>query len=313
MFKKIILLIFVILFSNVVNAACSFVEGGLTQASANIGDVEVQRDTPVGTVLKTITVNFPAVGVICDAGTEGRFTPKTFTTPSALDNVFDTNIPGVGIRQILYYGTVPFEHYTSSNIGYQRIEWVKIELVKTGTAAVSGYLTQGPIFDWSVGEGEGAAATFPVVRINLTSGYIGTKACSIQSGGTLSFPIGNVPAEQFRQIGTVSNETVKADISLSCNNNTNVNVTLNGEQNPETSDASVLALSGQGSESVAKGIGVQLLYNGAPLKLNEMLKFETTESNAIVTYPLTARYIQTEDKIKAGSANATATLNLTYQ
>jgi type 1 fimbria pilin len=100
---------------------------------------------------------------------------------------------------------------------------------------------------------------------------------------------------------------------LSCNNNTNVNVTLNGEQNPETSDASVLALSGQGSESVAKGIGVQLLYNGAPLKLNEMFKFETTESNAIVTYPLTARYIQTEDKIKAGSANATATLNLTYQ
>jgi type 1 fimbria pilin len=311
-FKHFILLIFILLFSNVVNAACSFAEGGLTQASASIGDVEVQRDTPVGTVLKTVTVNFPYVGVACDDGTEGRFVVKTFTTPSALDKVFDTNIPGIGIRQSVYYGTAPFETY-SNNSTYMRIEWVKIELVKTGTAEVSGYLTQGPIFDWSIGDGEGAAATFPVVRINLVSGYIGTKACSIQSGGTLSFPIGNVPAEQFRQIGTVSNETVKADLSLSCNNNTNVNVTLNGEQNPETSDASVLALSGQGSESVAKGIGVQLLYNGAPLKLNEMLKFETTESNAIVTYPLTARYIQTEDKIKAGSANATATLNLTYQ
>lgn len=312
MLKKIFLLIFVILFSNVVNAECHFYQGGFTQASASIGDVEVQRDTPVGTVLKTITVNFPKVQVMCDTGIEGRFTVKTFTTPSALDKVFDTNIPGVGIRQSVYYGTAPFELYTASP-GLQNIEWVKIELVKTGTAAVSGALTPGPIFDWSIGDGEGAAAVVPVVRINLVSGYIGTKACSIQSGGTLSFPIGNVSAEQFRQIGTVSNETVKADLSLSCNSNTNVNVTLNGEQNPETSDTSVLALTGQGSENVAKGIGVQLLYSGAPLKLNEMLKLETTASDEIVTYPLTARYIQTEDKIKAGSANTTATLNLTYQ
>jgi type 1 fimbria pilin len=31
------------------------------------------------------------------------------------------------------------------------------------------------------------------------------------------------------------------------------------------------------------------------------------------TFPITARYIQTKDKVTAGSANATATLNITYQ
>lgn len=193
-----------------------------------------------------------------------------------------------------------------------RIEWVKIELVKTSASSGTGYLTQGIIFDWSVGEGQGAPATQPVVNIKLASGYISTNPCVLESRN-LSFAIGNVPAEQFRQIGTVSNETVKADLSLSCDKNINVDVTLNGVQNSETSDASVLTLMNPGSEGVAKGIGVQLLYNGAPLKLNERLEMEATQSNGVVTYPLTARYIQTQDKIKAGTANAGATLNVTYQ
>lgn len=311
MLKKIILLIFVILFSNVVNATCRFAEGTFTQASASLGDVAVDRDTPVGTVLKTVTVNFPYVGVQCDGGTEGRFEVKTFTTPSALDKVFDTNIPGIGIRESVYYGTAPFETY-SPNSTYMRIEWVKIELVKTSASSVAGYLTQGTIFDWSVGEGQGAPATQPVVNIKLASGYISINPCVLESRN-LSFAIGNVPAEQFRQIGTVSNETVKADLSLSCDKNINVDVTLNGVQNSETSDASVLTLANPGSEGVAKGIGVQLLYNGAPLKLNERLEMEATQSNGVVTYPITARYIQTQDKIEAGKANAAATLNVTYQ
>ncbi|MDU7775121.1 MAG: fimbrial protein, partial [Citrobacter sp.] len=92
----------------------------------------------------------------------------------------------------------------------------------------------------------------------------------------------------------------------------NINVTLTGTQNPDTTDDSVLELSNQGDDKVAAGIGVQLLYNDTPLELNKMLNLKRSAGGQ-EPFPITARYIQTKDKVRAGQANATATLNLTYQ
>ena len=56
----------------------------------------------------------------------------------------------------------------------------------------------------------------------------------------------------------------------------------------------------------------ELLYNGAPLAINSPLLLKRS-SGGQETLPLTARYYQTLTSVESGSANATATLNLTYQ
>ncbi|HDC4774722.1 TPA: fimbrial protein, partial [Enterobacter cloacae] len=56
----------------------------------------------------------------------------------------------------------------------------------------------------------------------------------------------------------------------------------------------------------------QLLYNGSPLTLNSRLLLKQSAGGQ-ETLPLTARYYQTLTSVESGSANASATLNLTYQ
>jgi type 1 fimbria pilin len=103
-------------------------------------------------------------------------------------------------------------------------------------------------------------------------------------------------------------------INLSCNAGVNIMASLSGNQNAETSTASVLALTGAGTAGVASGVGIQLLYNDTPLVLNQNITLKTSSGG--VEFPdgsFTARYYQTKSVLTSGDANATATLNLTYQ
>lgn len=63
---------------------------------------------------------------------------------------------------------------------------------------------------------------------------------------------------------------------------------------------------------MAKGVGVQLLYNGSPFILNNRIVLKRS-SGGQETFPLTARYYQTKTAVTTGKANASATLDLTYQ
>ncbi len=107
-----------------------------------------------------------------------------------------------------------------------------------------------------------------------------------------------------------SGSTEHAKPGLTCAAGTNITVSLSGIQNPDSANTSVMALTGQGNAGTAKG-GVQLIYNGAPLAMNSRLFCDSLPGQE--TLPLTARYYQTLTRVESGSANASATLNLTYQ
>ncbi len=79
-----------------------------------------------------------------------------------------------------------------------------------------------------------------------------------------------------------------------------------------TGDTSVLALNGQGTPGTADGVGIQMLYNNVPLQLNNRIVLKRSAGGQ-ETFPLVARYYQTRSVVRPGSANATATLNITYQ
>ncbi|WP_228288541.1 MULTISPECIES: fimbrial protein [unclassified Klebsiella] len=130
-------------------------------------------------------------------------------------------------------------------------------------------------------------------------------SCSISSQ-VLNFDLGSVSAAEFGSAaGFTPSHTDTQSLGLNCNPGVNINVELNGVQNP---DASVLALTGQGGDNVA----VQLLYNNAPIQLNNRLMLKQSPGG-LESFPIMARYYQTKSLVKAGEANATATLDMTYQ
>ena len=282
---------------------------------AQFGNVIVQRDSPVGTVLATKRKDFSlhAGGI---GGCAFYYTMfYNSAVASGQEHVYKTNISGVGIKATFgdYAGwhtaDVPATKGRQFEGGTWMTGWI-IDLIKTGDIE-SGILSSGKI---AAGKFSLSADGAPgnEVSVNLVSSSITQVMCSTKNGNSLSFPIGNVSASEFLGKGTISAEKNTVNITLSCDPHANINITLNGIQNADSSDGSVLALSNQGQTGVAEGVGVQLLYDNQPIQINQLLPLKQSQGGQ-ESFPLTARYIQTKDAVKPGSANATATLNLTYQ
>ncbi|WP_336669489.1 fimbrial protein [Enterobacter asburiae] len=286
--------------------------------------ITVQRDTPVGSVITS------AKGTL--TGDPHYFLSKDCSVyvvmlyngaqASGVDNVYKTNVPGVGIRIRInswnhggaYAAPSPggFVFTASSDTGGFGFSEANAELIKTENIT-SGVLLTGEAVKYEAADNENTDANSHVTWSIVSSSTINQVVCSIVSGESLAFPIGDVMAGQFIAPGTVSKEARTVNLGLDCDAGANVNITLNGVQSNETSDSSVLSLTTDGGqEGIAEGVGVQLLYNNEPLKLNSRIVLKQSQGGQ-ESFPITARYIQTKDKVKPGIANATAVLNLTYQ
>jgi P pilus assembly protein, pilin FimA len=278
----------------------------------NFGSVIVQRDTPVGTILKTLSVNHGSYsGMLgCDSPWTEIEQMTLFTSSSSISGVYDTNIAGIGIR-VGYAPNYNFNHFLSHDGGVYLLtsENINAYLVKTVPGAVgAGNLRTGILTKQIIAE-----SSSYYVDTGLGSTTIIPVACSI-STPNLNFPIGDVLASNFgSSIGTTpAGAQNTQNLGLNCDSGANINVALNGTQNPDVGTTSVLALTNQGSADVAKGVGVQILYNGSPLVLNNRIWLKTS-SGGQETFPITARYYQTKTAVTTGKANASATLDLTYQ
>ncbi|EKS9201221.1 fimbrial protein [Enterobacter cloacae] len=302
----------------------------------NYGNIIVQRDVPVGQAISNEIYGALAQTYICTAsGNEGFYMgmrslilPYLYTAANGL-RIYQTNVPGVGIS----FGwadqvTTPTNYYSSTNY------------IKTGNAqgysynsypgSVINFKNQPFLQLWKTGNitsgslsGQIAAffaftdmnQTSPVsdVPIYAGSGVITQVTCSIATPN-LVFPIGDVLASSFgNAVGTIpTNASNTQNLGLNCDAGANINISLMGTQNPDVATTSVLALTNQGSADVAKGVGVQILYNGNPLLLNNRIVMKQS-SGGQETFPITARYYQTKTAVTTGKANASATLDLTYQ
>lgn len=308
--KQHILFFFLLIcISNIASADCWFYSGNYLDETVTLDNIIVQRDTPPGSVLQTKTVSFTKFGPECSDGTYGVWDVGIFSTESSVSHVYKTNVEGIGIRVSTEYGVIRNDHLTPIGM-WQNLSSVKVEIIKTEGEAQSGTINSGMIMRWDVGDGPDSALTMSVMKLNMMGGNVTSLKCSIQSGAGLAFPMGNVPSSDFEHTGAFSKITQTVNLKLDCDEDANVNVTLNGRQNPDTSDNSVIALSDE--ENVATGVGVQILYDNNPLKINEMVNLNRSAGGP-ETYPFTARYIQTKDKIHAGKANAIVTLNIAYQ
>ena len=273
----------------------------------NFSNITAQRDVAPGTVIAAQSGIYN-VNYSC---TDSANTYQEAMSGSSLGNsLYDIGVSGYGVRVSENDTGGGFHHYfpMSFTIGsYSASYMYKVELVRTTAPAVSGALRSGQIANVSISN------QFFIATWNITGGSITTLACSTSSG-SLSFPIGNIPATSFGStVGTTpANAQVTQTLGLTCNPGANINISLSGQQNPDVVNTSVLALSGQGGPGVAQGVGVQILYGGTPLNLNNTV-FLKLSGGGLESFPIEARYYQTKSAVLRGTANATATLNITYQ
>ncbi|HDC4398676.1 TPA: fimbrial protein [Enterobacter kobei] len=285
------------------------------ESTLSIGTITVQRDVAVGTVLFSRNASITSAYLTgCTSPVMLGFSMRYLNaTQSAFGNhVYDTNVSGIGIR---FSSGGYFENPTNTfsyTAQASYVEWWggKIELIVTGPVA-SGSLTPGVLGVVMLQGSDGIYRD--ALTATLLGGTVNVLACSITTP-QLTFPIGDISAATFGStVGTTpAGARNTQNLGLNCDPGANVNVSISGIQNPDVATTSVLALTGQGNTGTAKGVGVQLLYNGTPLALNTRLPL-TVAAGGQQTFPLTARYYQTKTTVEPGTANASATLNLTYQ
>ncbi|MEX3242680.1 fimbrial protein [Serratia quinivorans] len=291
----------------------------------NVGTVSVQRNysalielTPVQTTVGGYNCNNPDRGIATGIKADGTYSTLNIN----LRNIFKTNVPGIGYTLAgrgYWLGTNdgPYGKGTDTqkvissasagvNPGWSNFN-IQIQLYKIGDIA-SGVLS-GKI--GALGTGTNTALTNWSNEIPITiTGTITALACSL-TNTTISVPLGDVQSSAFSGITTTAGDKT-FNLGLSCDKDANINVALAGTQNMDTADTSVLALTNAGQSGTAKGVGVQLLYGGVPLKLNNNILLKTSVGGQ-ETLPFSARYYQTQTAIGAGLANSSATLNITYQ
>jgi len=304
--------------------------------NVNYGNIIVQRDLPVGQAISNEIYGSLALTYSCTptgnegstAGMKSGGLAYAFTTANGR-RVYQTGLPGVGVS-VGYY-----EKTTAGSASFNGTTWLGADLFSASWSSnanevhasnfqpiiqfwKTGDITSGTVngllasfVAWTEQYRGGTAA--PDVPVYAGTGSITQVACAITTPN-LVFLLGDVPVSRFGDtVGTLPEGGQNTqNLGLNCDAGAKINVTLNGIQYPGLSNNSVLALTGQGSAGVADGVGVQLLYNGEPLVLNSTIALKQT-SGGQESMPITARYYQTKTSVSTGTANASATLILTYQ
>ncbi|WP_422526543.1 fimbrial protein [Serratia fonticola] len=298
--------------------------------SIDFGNITVQRDAPIGSVIaQKTTFNLAQRGefVSCNggiAGAKNRWGDVTLpTTTYNGETLYGTGITGISLRIITpgagvsagLYKTGPFPRDVDTPCRFTGNNWlwtnyycgdswgpVRFELVKTAQSTSSGISLGGIILK------AGVVNQGSVYSYTLKPFIIQTVACSV-SNPTIVVPMGKISKSAFHGVGSVTARR-PFTIDLNCDAGARVAVTLVGttgsndtigvlELNPDTNKAS--------------GVGVQILQQNTPIRLGTAIKTGVAHSLGPYSIPFSARYFQTKDSVTAGTANSTATFTMTYQ
>ncbi|HEI8868023.1 TPA: fimbrial protein [Serratia odorifera] len=310
-------------------ASCSSASGGNWSFAGNL---IYQRDQAVGSWGSSKFGTTGGYAFTCTADSsadrDAYISLKTSSAPVAgYTDVYPTNVADVGVRYnfALVSGSfcpVKFDdHIANSVLTY--ICHVKagttqslyfgssIEFVKLKPSVSSGVITTIPKVSVSYAlNNQAGVYDLPIMwngtgKVNLTA-----VACAI-GASNINVPLGDVLVTNFTGVGATP-VSKGFNVGLNCDANAKVNVSLSGSANADIANSDILALTNAGTAGVADGLGVQILYNGSPLKRDTNLLLKTS-AGGVETFPFAARYYQTKSVVKPGKANATATLNLTYQ
>jgi len=311
--KRIVMLCALLLLPFISRASCQFYYDDVTSEVAGyltFGAVVVQRDTPVGAVIATATtgpyINGRAIAG-CDEPWTLRWEFTRWRVPVTVGNkIYRTNLAGVGIRltntdlgEVLPYT----QERGDKSYVVIRGDGIKGELIKTGE------ITSGNLLSGVLARGT-ASNQFYFANVTLN----GTNAISV-SGCTVDSPSIAVPLNDHSKrdfSGRGSGTAWRTfNIDLDCNWHAKIHIRIDATLDKDAEATNVMAL--DPDPGAATGVGVQLAYqSGLAVEFGKS-HFYRLSAGGKEAIPLQARYYQTQETIKAGLANATATFTLTYR
>ncbi|HIC8362666.1 TPA: fimbrial protein [Klebsiella aerogenes] len=297
-----------------VQASCGFASGVSSEVPGylSFGYVAVQRDVPVGSVIATATTGAYNGGnniAGCSEAWTYRWELSKWGTLSALgNNIYNTNLPGVGIRltNTASGKMLPYDQSASANtyifIGGNGI---KAELIKTGDIT-GGTLDTGLLARASVAN----QFYFASATLNGTN-TITSESCSVTTN-PVNVPLGDHDKSEFSGPGSAT-AWQTFNINLSCIQGARINVRIDATADSDAGVPGVIKLDSDPAN--ASGVGVQLWYRyeDSPVQFGQERYYYTSPSGGNEYVQLQARYYQTTQSVTAGKANATATFTLTYK
>ncbi|WP_423061470.1 fimbrial protein [Citrobacter portucalensis] len=296
-------------------ATCKFYDEGGSEITENIsfGNVSVQRDTPVGSVIATAITGIYNGGNKIAGCTENwtyRWELSKWTSKSSAgSDIYNTNVAGVGVRLSNSNGKVmPYEQSVNANT-YIVINGVKAELIKTGDIT-GGTLDTGMLARASV------AGQFYFANVTLNGvSTIASESCSVTTN-PVNVALGKHDKGEFNGTGSgTSWQTF--NIGLNCSKSARINMRIDA-----TADGDAAGVPGviklDSNPVNASGVGVQLEYfdeNNSPqsVQLGQEQYYGASASEGDKLIQLQARYYQTTQTIIPGKADATATFTLSYK
>lgn len=313
--RYIVALTSVIMFSLpvMVWASCAFTGGATSEISGYVtfGNVSVQRDAPIGSVLATATTGTYNGGQAiagCSESWTYRWELSKWSSLSSLGNkVYNTNIAGVGLRltNTASGKLLPYDQSMGTGSVIINADGIKAELIKTGDIT-GGTLDTGMLARASVAN----QFYFANVTLNGTN-TITSESCSVTTN-PVNVPLGDHDKSEFSGPGT-GTAWQTFNINLSCVQGARINVRIDATAD---SDAGVPGVIKLDSDPVnASGVGVQVWYRyeDSPVQFGQERYYYTSPSGGNEYVQLQARYYQTTQNVTAGKANATATFTLSYK
>lgn len=303
-------------------------QGGYYSAHS---DVQMANDSPVGSSSSPVVGNGSQYSLACTSVASGVYTVSFKVTVDAtpvngFTDVYPTDLPGIGVRfhfhddsslcDIKYGDNIDnssrvFTCTLSGSTTPMTLIGSAVELVKTSKIFVGGQVRQLPVVKTSYHIDDNAEeqnlnplwSGSSMISINVTPCALTTHSSSVN--------LADIASSSFTEEGSSAGDKPFI-VSLTCAAGNKISLSLQGTQNKDVSDTSVLELTNAGGTGVATGIGVQILTDGTPLKLNDTIDLGTA-AGGDQDFTFVARYIQTKPMVGEGTANSVATLDMTFQ
>ncbi|MFJ2279737.1 fimbrial protein [Pseudomonas sp. NPDC087803] len=329
----------VLMFSSSAYAICGMMPNYQEGATIDMamGRISVPATAAVGEVF--YTQEFPITGsyfaiLSCTPGdtTQWRVVKGTATS---IENVYSTNIAGVGIRTSWYQAGAAIPFYagqsTTWQLGMPGVSGsvqqnslavnvsgrVVVELIKTSTDVGSGALAGG-IYTNNTAYGTYPfnSGVFLTTRISGGGGEIvpETGTCSI---GDLLVEMGAVPISRFQGLGTTSGET-PFNVAFTCSGS-NGAVTLNLDADRFIANGSAGLIKPQTGSGNAECIALQIIDSdtGQPITLGvRRVVGSVLNGSASFNLPYQVRYYQSDagkNCVSPGKVHGAATVTVSYQ
>jgi type 1 fimbria pilin len=268
-------------------------------------EMTARADLPVGATIGSYSNSQQfKLANYCDG--EYRQIPRVGVNhPSINDYTYASGIEGVGIRITINSGMVT-TFITSQTIPGDGVtplyvERVEVEFIKTGEIT-PGVLPTGDLVTIQMQDNAGIRKAFTVDIGNV---IVKQPSCYITGNSAIPVAMGTAKKEDFKGINSTLTP-VDVQIPLQCSAFTAVNISFDAIS---THGNGIIDL----AKGSAEGVGIQLKMNNKAVEFNKKsLVTETTEQGRF-TIPLTAAYIQTEEVITGGTANAVANFTVTYE